>query len=104
MPFDINKLATRAQSLVKRLPVVVSLGGTDYTGTRTNLNQERAWQLYGAQESVSESVVFPRAVVAGVNFAELNKVTVDGKVLRFLGYEYDAARVMVRLDFKAVNA
>lgn len=103
-PFDTTKLATRAQSLVKRLPVTVAIGGKNRIGTRSNLNQERAWQLYGAQESVAESVSFAVADMAGVNFAELNKLTVDGKELRFLGYEYDAARVFVRIDLKAVNA
>ena len=87
------------------MPVSVSIAGETYQATRSNLNQERAFQLYGAQERIVESISIAVAdLKASFNVAELNKITVDGKPLRFMGYEYDAARIMLRLDLKAVNS
>jgi len=104
-PIDKEALARRAQSLVKQLPVAVAIGGVAYNAMRTNLRQERAWQLYGAQESVACSINLATAdLAADFPLATLNKLTVDGKELRFMGYEYDATRAFIRLDLKAVNS
>ena len=105
MPIDLAAMKTRGQSLARRMPVTVSISGVNYQATRSNLNQERAFQMYGAQERVAESISIAVAdLKASFSVAELNLVTVDGKALRFMGYEYDAARVMIRLDLKAVNS
>lgn len=104
-PLDTSAIARRAQSLVKQLPVAVVIGGTTYNAMRTNLRQERAWQLYGAQESVACSINLATAdLPEDFPLSTLNKLTVDGKELRFMGYEYDATRAFLRLDLKAVNS
>jgi hypothetical protein len=104
-PLDTSSIAARAQSLVKQLPVRVVIGGTTYNAIRANLRQERAWQLYGAQESVAQSINLAVADLPTTFPLEtLNLLTVDGKSLRFLGYEYDATRAFLRLDLKAVNS
>jgi len=98
-------MKVRGQSLARRMPVTVTIAGVNYQATRSNLNQERAFQLYGAQERVAESITIAvEDLKSSFSVAELNLVTVDSKSLRFMGYEYDAARVFVRLDLKAVNS
>lgn len=95
-------MSTRAQSLTHRIPVAVVVAGKSYTATRSSLNTERALQLYGTQEAVTQSLTFAVADIAGKWTPEsTNLLTVDGKELRVHGHEYDAARAMVRIDLGA---
>jgi len=97
MAFDLTVMRNQVRGMRDMLPVTASIGGTEYTGWRESLSDERRMELYGAGANIEHTVGFVVADLASVSDIG-DTMTLDGTAYRVMGRRYDAARVTVRFD------
>jgi hypothetical protein len=97
MAFDTAWLSSLVGGMIDMLPVTVTIGGTNYTGSRTILSDRRRMELYGVGRDIQHSVIFQTSDFSSVPEIGVTAV-LDGTTYRVIGRDFDSGRISFRLD------
>ena len=96
---NTTTIATRLKTMITAGPTVtVTIGGTDYTGTKMPINRERQYMEQGLSSDYLFSVLFAAADFSSVPDPD-TEATVDGTIYRIMTTELDSAGAGLRVDF-----
>ena len=92
-------MVTVLRARIAAAPTVATISGTDYTGIRSILAQDRQALPGGYGDSYRFSLLFVREDFAALPISRRATATIGGATYRVLGIREDALAVGVRIDF-----
>ena len=96
---DLHAINRHYRRMLRQLPTTVTIGGVDYTGTRTQLTADQQFVDQGLINAYRFSVLLSQHDFRSVGLPAVNStVTIDSTTYRILAEQEDAAGVSVRLD------
>ena len=97
MPFTNAQLDSDLSVIIDDLPVTITIGGDDYSGTKMSLSRASLLQDEGLRQEYRFSV-YLRATDVGALPALRSTLTIDGTVYRILDADVSDADRLYRLD------
>ena len=95
---NTTSIASRLKTMITAGPTVtVTIGGSDYTGTKMPINRDRKYMDQGVESGYEFSVLFAAADFSSVPTPD-TIATVDSTDYRIITTELDSAGAGLRVD------